>query len=76
MKKIPSLKDYNGVITSDLMSLSEFKALSEVIDDDVYDVLSLEGSVSARDHFGGTAPNQVKAAVERARKRLTNLPGK
>ena len=58
------------------MSLSEFKALSEVIDDDVYDVLSLEGSVSARDHFGGTAPNQVKAAVERARKRLKNLPGK
>jgi argininosuccinate lyase len=52
------------------MSLSEFKALSEVIDDDVYDVLSLEGSVSARNHFGGTAPDQVKAAVERARKRL------
>jgi argininosuccinate lyase len=58
------------------MSLSEFKALSEVIDDDVYDVISLEGSVSARDHFGGTAPNQVKAAVERARKRLKNLPVK
>jgi len=58
------------------MSLSEFKDLSEVIDDDVYDVLSLEGSVSARDHFGGTAPNQVKAAIKRARKRLKNLPGK
>ena len=52
------------------MSLSEFKALSAVIEDDVYDVLTLEGSVSARDHFGGTAPDQVKAAVARARKRL------
>jgi len=52
------------------MSLSEFQALSAVIEDDVYDVLTLEGSVSARDHFGGTAPDQVKAAVARARKRL------
>ncbi|MFQ5642797.1 MAG: argininosuccinate lyase [Thiogranum sp.] len=52
------------------MSLAEFQALSEVIEDDVYAVLTLEGSVSARDHFGGTAPKQVKAAIERARKRL------
>jgi len=27
----------------------------------------LEGSVNARDHFGGTAPAQVKAAIERAK---------
>ncbi len=52
------------------MSLSEFQALSAIIEDDVYAVLTVEGSVSARNHFGGTAPNQVKAAIVRARKRL------
>ena len=37
---------------------------------DVYDVLTLEGSVAARNHFGATAPEQVRAAVKRARARL------
>jgi len=32
--------------------------------------LTLEGSVAARNHIGGTAPAQVRRAVERARKRL------
>jgi argininosuccinate lyase len=35
----------------------------------VFQSLSLEGSVAARDHVGGTAPAQVKAAVARSRKR-------
>jgi len=52
------------------MNLAELQSLSGVIEDDVYAVLTLEGSVSARDHFGGTAPRQVKAAIARARKRL------
>ena len=52
------------------MALSELQALSPAIGDDVFDVLTLEGSVSARDHFGGTAPAQVADAVVRARKRL------
>lgn len=42
----------------------------DVIDDDVYQVLSLAGSVAARDHTGGTAPRQVKAAIARARQRM------
>jgi len=42
----------------------------DVIDDDVYQVLSLAGSVAARDHTGGTAPRQVKAAIARARQRI------
>ena len=37
---------------------------------DVFDVLTLEGSVAARDHIGGTAPSQVRAAIARARARL------
>jgi argininosuccinate lyase len=45
------------------------KRFSPAIGEDVYQSLSLEGSVAARDHPGGTAPAQVKAAVARARKR-------
>jgi len=41
-----------------------------VIEEDVYGVLTLEGSVAARDHVGGTAPKQVRSAIERARTRL------
>jgi argininosuccinate lyase len=41
-----------------------------VIAEDVYGVLTLEGSLAARDHFGGTAPKQVQAAVARARARM------
>ena len=52
------------------MDLSELRGFSDAIDDDVFEVLTLEGSVAARDHIGGTAPNQVRAAVERARARL------
>jgi argininosuccinate lyase len=49
------------------MSLQELKKFSDIIEEDVFKVLTLEGSVAARDHIGGTAPNQVKQAVERAR---------
>jgi argininosuccinate lyase len=50
-----------------MTTLQEFSAL---IEDDVFDVLTLEGSVSARDHFGGTAPKQVQQAVAVANKLL------
>ncbi|MHA7855785.1 argininosuccinate lyase [Marinobacter shengliensis] len=53
------------------MTLEELQQFSDVIGEDVFDVLTLEGSVQARDHLGGTAPNQVRAAVVRARKGLT-----
>jgi argininosuccinate lyase len=52
------------------MSLSELQALSAVIENDVFDILTPEGSVAARDHLGGTAPQQVRAAITRARQRL------
>jgi argininosuccinate lyase len=51
------------------LSLAVLKRFSGAIGDDVYDCLSLEGSVAARDHVGGTAPKRVKAAVARARGR-------
>ncbi|MDP2282651.1 MAG: argininosuccinate lyase, partial [Pseudohongiella sp.] len=49
------------------LSLSELQQFSDIIRDDVFAVLSLEGSVQARDHIGGTAPNQVRAAVATCR---------
>ncbi|KEF30234.1 Argininosuccinate lyase [Marinobacter nitratireducens] len=52
------------------MTLDELRQFSDVIGEDVFDVLTLEGSVQARNHLGGTAPNQVRAAVERARRQL------
>lgn len=52
------------------MSLSELQGFSELIGDDVFDYLTLEGSVAARDHFGGTAPKQVLAAIERAKEMI------
>ena len=48
------------------MSLKELQNFSNLIDQDVFDVLTLEGSVAARNHQGGTAPDQVKAAADRA----------
>lgn len=54
------------------MTLDELKPFSETIGDDVFEVLTLEGSVSARDHLGGTAPAQVRAAAVRARNRLAS----
>jgi len=52
------------------MTLDELRAFSDQIDEDVFDVLSLDGSLNARNHYGATAPAQVRAAVERARERI------
>ncbi|MCJ8170518.1 argininosuccinate lyase [Atopomonas sediminilitoris] len=52
------------------MSLEELRQFSDQITDDVFAVLTLEGSVNARDHIGGTAPKQVRAAVGRGRELL------
>jgi argininosuccinate lyase len=49
------------------LSLQEIQNFSTLITDDVFDVLTLEGSVNARKHLGGTAPEQVLAAVASAR---------
>ncbi|NLD13821.1 MAG: argininosuccinate lyase [Gammaproteobacteria bacterium] len=52
------------------MSLDELRRFSDKIHDDVFEVLTLEGSVNARNHIGGTAPDQVRAAVKRGRELL------
>lgn len=45
------------------MSLSELQQFGGSIDQDVFEVLTLEGSVAARNHIGGTAPEQVRRAI-------------
>ncbi|OUS27600.1 argininosuccinate lyase [Gammaproteobacteria bacterium 45_16_T64] len=52
------------------MTLEELQVFSDVIEASVFDVLTLEGSVNARDHLGGTAPAQVIAATQRAKEAL------
>lgn len=54
------------------MSLAELQQFSSHITDDVFAVLTLGGSVNARNHIGGTAPAQVRAAVQRGRELLKN----
>ncbi|WP_444895475.1 argininosuccinate lyase [Microbulbifer sp. SSSA005] len=53
------------------LSLDQLQQFSTEIDEDVFEVLTLEGSVAARDHIGGTAPNQVRAACKRAREEIS-----
>ena len=50
------------------LSLVELQGFSAEINEDVFDVLKLEGSVAARKHLGGTAPNTVRTAIQTARK--------
>ena len=52
------------------LSLAELQAFSSLISDDVFAVLTLEGSLAARNHLGGTAPEQVRQAIQRARTRI------
>lgn len=57
------------------LTLKELQQFSSLIEEDVFAVLTLTGSVAARNHLGGTAPNQVKAAIGRAEVRLKALLG-
>lgn len=54
------------------LTLAELQQFSDQIEQDVFDVLTLEGSVAARDHLGGTAPDQVRQAVARARTQMAS----
>jgi len=61
-----------GCDLSDL-ELVELQTFSDTIEAEVFESLTLEGSVAARNHIGGTAPRQVQAAVARARAVLNDL---
>ena len=59
-----------GIALADV-SIEAFKELSPAIEPDVYHVLTLDGSVAARNHIGGTAPEAVRSALAEARRRTT-----
>ena len=52
------------------LPVAELRQFSPLVGDDVHEVLTLEGSVASRDHAGGTAPSQVRAAAAAARRTL------
>jgi argininosuccinate lyase len=52
------------------LSLAELQKFDKRIENDVFNILSLEGSLAGRNHLGGTAPNQVKQAIQNAKKSL------
>jgi argininosuccinate lyase len=52
------------------LELAELQQFSNLIEQDVFDALTLEGSIAARSHIGGTAPATVKAAIAKARTTL------
>ena len=52
-------------------TLKELQQFSSDIGQDVFDILTLDGSVAARNHIGGTAPGQVRQAINRAQQKIT-----
>ncbi|MBN4667729.1 argininosuccinate lyase [Pandoraea nosoerga] len=52
------------------LSLAELQKFSPLVGEDVFDYLTLEGSVASRNHIGGTAPAQVQRAIAAARAKL------
>ncbi len=52
------------------LSLPELRQFSGMIGEDIYNVLTLEGSVASRNHVGGTAPERVRGAIKEARSKL------
>lgn len=52
------------------LTLEELRTFSPLITEDVFAVLTVSGSLAARNHRGGTAPVQVQAAIARAHQRL------
>ncbi|MDP6586058.1 MAG: argininosuccinate lyase, partial [Anaerolineales bacterium] len=62
-----SIKHDKGLVE---LSLDELQQFSDLIGSDVAEVLTPEGSVAARNHIGGTSPEQVRLAINLARKQL------
>jgi len=51
-------------------NIEELKSFNSLIEKDVFDVISLEGSINARNHLGGTSPKQVSMAIKAGRKSI------
>ena len=60
----------DGGIRLNEIPLDTLRKLSRQIEPDVYNVLTLEGSIGARNHLGGTAPDAVRGAIMDGRRRI------
>ena len=52
------------------LTLETLQSFGAMIEQDVFDVLSLEGSIQSRDHFGGTAPKRIAEALRTMRESI------
>jgi argininosuccinate lyase/amino-acid N-acetyltransferase len=52
------------------LSIAELKEFSEAIEDDVYDILTIESCLEKRSALGGVSPKQVAYAVDQAQQRI------
>ncbi|VAV92600.1 Argininosuccinate lyase [hydrothermal vent metagenome] len=66
---VVQLAEKQGCLLSDL-SLEQYQSVDKRITQDVFTVLSVDASVASRSSYGGTAPDQVKAQIEKARSAL------
>src|SRR3546814_16562049 len=57
------------------LPLADLKAYHPGFGDDVHSVLTLEGSVAARKHIGGTAPERVREEAQRVLQEPAGLVG-
>ena len=69
--KAVRLADELQLELSDL-SLEKLQTISDKINKDVFDILTLGGSIESRNHYGGTAPKQVLEAVFDARQKMSS----
>ncbi|MEQ1601526.1 MAG: argininosuccinate lyase [Methylophilaceae bacterium] len=53
------------------LNLADLQKFSPLVAEDIFAILTLEGSLGSRNHIGGTAPTQVKAAIARARNAIS-----
>ncbi|MEE8254162.1 MAG: argininosuccinate lyase, partial [Nitrosomonadaceae bacterium] len=53
------------------LTLPELRKFSQLVEKDIFEVLTLDGSIKSRNHIGGTAPSQVRKAIKLARKGLS-----
>jgi argininosuccinate lyase len=56
------------------LSLEEYRRFAPQIEEDVYEVLSLERALASKRELGGTAPERVRAALREARRRVERSP--
>ena len=57
------------------LPLATLRGFSSLIEQDALGLLTPEGSLAARNHIGGTAPDQVRAAIQRAKVKLSSSSG-